>query len=207
MKTVIFDVDGTLLSTESMYMHSLQKTMAEIGMPKTYEEVYKTFGLPSLDALTYLEVPNALEVQKQWQGHYHDFWDEVTLFDGVAALLAELRLVVSDLGIVTSNTPEEFADHADEFHINQYFDDFVFAGQTPNMKPAPDPILKAVADLGAQKQSAIYIGDSVHDMHAAHAAGIAFGMAGWGVRDRTIFGDEPEFVFYKPADVLAVVTQ
>jgi HAD superfamily hydrolase (TIGR01549 family) len=202
MKTFIFDVDGTLLSTESMYMHSLQQTLAENGMPKTYEEVYKTFGLPSLDALEFLAVPNAESVQKQWQGHYHDFWDEVTLFAGISDMLTELQDRSETMGIVTSNTPEEFADHADEFDINKYFQAFVFAGQTPKMKPAPDPILKALADLDADSTSAIYIGDSVHDMQAAHAAGIKFGMAAWGVRNQAVFEDQADYIFETPADIL-----
>ena len=43
MKTVIFDVDGTLLSTESMYMQSLIQTFRDRGIEKSYEEVYKIF--------------------------------------------------------------------------------------------------------------------------------------------------------------------
>lgn len=207
METVIFDVDGTLLSTESMYMHSLQHTLASIGMPKTYEEVYKIFGLPSLDALVALEVPEPEAVQKVWQSHYHDFWDEVQLFDGIFAMLKALHDGNKKLGIVTSNTPEEFADHADAFDINQFFQTFVFAGMTPRMKPFGDPVAKAVEDLAANPAETIYIGDSVFDMQAAHNAGVKFGLAAWGVRDRSKFGDEPEYIFAKPADLAQLVLQ
>ncbi|UOX37796.1 HAD family hydrolase [Weissella cibaria] len=205
MKSFIFDVDGTLLSTESMYMKSLQQTLEENGIHKAYEELYAIFGLPSLDALIKFGIENPEEMQRQWQDHYHDFWDMVQLFAGVTDMLADLKATGVQLGIVTSNTPEEFADHADAFGINGYFDDFVFAGQTPKMKPAADPILKSMADLKATPETSIYIGDSVHDMHAAHNAGIKFGMAAWGVRDRAVFNDEAEFIFETPADILKLV--
>ena len=202
MKTFIFDVDGTLLSTESMYMKSLQFTLEANGIHKEYEDLYAIFGLPSLDALIKFNIENPEEMQKEWQSHYHDFWNEVKLFDGIHDMLADLKATGVKMGIVTSNTPEEFADHADNFEINGFFDDFVFAGQTPKMKPAADPILKSMADLDADPSESIYIGDSVHDMHAAHNAGIKFGMASCGVRDRAVFNDEADIIFETPADIL-----
>lgn len=205
MKTFIFDVDGTLLSTESMYMKSLQFTLANHGIHKTYEEVYTLFGLPSLDALIKLGVDNPVKMQAEWQSHYREFWHEVELFAGIRDMLATLHEATVKTGIVTSNTPEEFKDHATEFDMTQYFDDFVFAGQTPKMKPAADPILKSLADLAAQPETAIYIGDSVHDMQAAHNAGIKYGMAAWGVRDRDVFDGQADFIFEKPSDILALM--
>ncbi|MBD9095438.1 MAG: inorganic diphosphatase, partial [Weissella confusa] len=40
------------------------------------------------------------------------------------------------------------------------------------------------------------------DMHAAHNAGIKFGMASWGVRDRAVFNDEADIIFETPAGIL-----
>ncbi|GAK31262.1 possible inorganic pyrophosphatase [Weissella oryzae SG25] len=204
MQTIIFDVDGTLLSTESMYMHSLQHTLAEIGLPKSYAEVYQTFGLPSLDALEFLAIPNAPTVQLKWQQHYHDFWDEVKLFDGVSAMLTGLQAQQFNLGIVTSNTAAEYNDHADAFDINRYFTSFVFAGMTKRMKPFADPIEKALADLATKPTESLYIGDSIHDMQAAHAAGVDFGLAAWGAHDKSKFA-EADYIFESPLELLAEV--
>lgn len=203
MNTVIFDVDGTLLSTESMYMQSLIQTFRDRGIEKSYEEVYKIFGLPSLDGLIRMGVENPEEMQLAWQSHYHDFWHEVKLFDGITEMLSKLKLGGKKLGIVTSNTPEEFDSHSDNFDFKKYFDDFVFAGQTPHMKPAADPILKSLDNLKADKVTAMYIGDSVHDMQAAHNAGIKFGMAAWGVRDQSVFNNQADMVFETPSDLVA----
>ena len=203
MKTAfIFDIDGTLLNTEQMYMKSLQLTLANHGINKTYDEVYAVFGLPSFESLQYLGVNNPKAMQAEWQGHYHDFWHEVYLFDGVSAMLQLLRTNQQNaLAVVTSNTATEFKDHVTPFGITQYFDSFTFAGDTPRMKPFPDPIIHALADLDVDSSKAIYIGDSVHDMQAAHTAGIDFGLATWGVKDIAKFGDEPDYLFKHPLDI------
>ena len=104
MKSFIFDVDGTLLSTESMYMKSLQQTLEENGIHKAYEELYAIFGLPSLDALIKFGIENPEEMQRQWQDHYHDFWDEVQLFAGVTDMLADLKATGVYSGVLSHQT-------------------------------------------------------------------------------------------------------
>ncbi|QBO37338.1 HAD family hydrolase [Periweissella cryptocerci] len=202
-KNFIFDVDGTLLNTESMYMKSLQVTLEAHDIHKTYAEVYSIFGLPSLDALEFFGIVDAQKMQKEWQSHYHDFWNEVDLFAGIETILDHLHNQPDvQLGIVTSNTKQEFEDHLDQFNIEKYFNSFTFAGETAQMKPFPDPILRAMELLNAIPDESIYIGDSVHDMYAAHAAGLDFGLAAWGIQDVNKFNDDQEYTFKKPSDIL-----
>lgn len=205
-KFIIFDVDGTLLDTEKMYMKSLQLTLANHGIDKTYEEVYKIFGLPSKEALEYFGIDDVEAMQAEWQSHYHDFWDEVALFNGIKPMLTKLKQHDVHLAIVTSNTPAEFADHIDGFGVIDFFDAFVFAGETRRMKPFPDPILAAIEKLDADADSAVYIGDSIHDMKAAHAAGIDFALASWSIPSLEPFNDLQEFTLVDPADVLDLLT-
>ncbi|MCM0595531.1 HAD family hydrolase [Weissella uvarum] len=200
MQAFIFDVDGTILDTEKMYMLSLLHTLKQRGYDFTYDDVYKTFGLPSYEALEFLNIPNPGEVQRDWQSHYHDFWDEVSVFDGLKSTLSQLKQQHT-MGLVTSNTAEEYANHSNAFNIDQYFDTFVFAGDTERMKPYPDPIEKAMHKLEVTPEESIYIGDSVHDMQAAHRAKAKFGLAHWGVKDTSLFG-EADYIFDQPQDIL-----
>lgn len=204
-KYIIFDVDGTLLDTEKMYMKSLQFTLAQHGIDKSYAEVYKTFGLPSKEALEYFDVEDPEKLQLEWQSHYHDFWDDVALFDGISSTLSDLKDANRQLAIVTSNTQAEFEDHITGFAITNYFDAFSFAGQTRRMKPFPDPILASLESLDAPADEAIYIGDSIHDMKAAHAAGIDFGLASWSIPSLDPFSDQQEFTFKRPTDILTLL--
>ncbi|GAA2342093.1 hypothetical protein GCM10010170_025990 [Dactylosporangium salmoneum] len=47
-------------------------------------------------------------------------------------------------------------------------------------KPAPDPILLALVDLGVDPGAAVYVGDMAVDQEAAARAGVAYVHAGWG---------------------------
>ena len=56
--------------------------------------------------------------------------------------------------------------------------------RTPNGggrgKPAPDPVLLALTDLGVDPADAVYVGDMAVDQEAAHRAGVPYVRAGWG---------------------------
>ena len=51
------------------------------------------------------------------------------------------------------------------------------------MKPAPDPVVRALQRLGVGREEAVLVGDSKWDEQAAQAAGVAFLGLTWGRRD------------------------
>jgi pyrophosphatase PpaX len=57
-------------------------------------------------------------------------------------------------------------------------------------KPEPDPILAALAGLGADGDGACYVGDSPFDLRAGRAAGVATIGVTWGFFGRDVL--EPE---------------
>lgn len=202
MKSIIFDVDGTLLSTESMYITALSETLKDHGIERSEAELHHVFGLPGPESLEYLKIPNPEIIQADWVNRLDDFRDSIFLYPEVLKMLDQLQKEQNKMGIVTSNTPAEFAAHHDRFGIEKFFTDFVFAGMTQKMKPAGDPILLAMNNLDSIPAQTIYIGDSIHDMQAAHNAGIAYGMAAWGVKNRDVFGDQADYIFETPNELV-----
>ena len=53
-------------------------------------------------------------------------------------------------------------------------------------KPAPDTLLTAMAQLGAERTSTVYVGDSEVDIATARAAGLPCISVLWGFRDRDL---------------------
>lgn len=51
-------------------------------------------------------------------------------------------------------------------------------------KPAPDMLLAAMVQLGAERTSTVYVGDSEVDIATARAAGLPCISVLWGFRDR-----------------------
>lgn len=118
---------------------------------------------------------------------YRKHYGEVQPFEGNERdMLLELREFDLKIGILT-NREREFLDH--ELTIIEggswvgLFDTVVCGGDTARHKPAPDPVLKALDDLGvAPGPDSWYVGDSTTDVVAANRAGITsvfFNGAGW----------------------------
>jgi phosphoglycolate phosphatase len=51
-------------------------------------------------------------------------------------------------------------------------------------KPAPDTVLRALAELGAGTAGAVYVGDSDVDIQTARNSGLPCLSVSWGFRDR-----------------------
>jgi phosphoglycolate phosphatase-like HAD superfamily hydrolase len=182
MKTFIFDVDGTLLDTEAMYMKSLQAILHERGIERSYAELATTFGIPSKDALIRLNVPDIEGVLAEWGPRTQDYRDTVAIYDGIPVALEQLRSAGAQLAIMTSKRRFEYDRDVVSLGLDQYFDQAVVAEDIAHGKPAPDGILLAMQRLAAQPSDTIYLGDTVYDAEASAAARVTFGFAAWNGR-------------------------
>ena len=58
---------------------------------------------------------------------------------------------------------------------------FVTIDSTSVHKPHPEPVFKALADVGVNANEALFVGDSTHDLHAGKAAGCKTVAVSWTV--------------------------
>jgi pyrophosphatase PpaX len=85
-------------------------------------------------------------------------------------------------------------------------DVLVCADEVTNAKPHPEPVEKAVALLGADPATTVYVGDSIHDMHSGRAAGVQTAAVLWGPFRRShLEAAEPDYWLETPADLLALI--
>ena len=110
---------------------------------------------------------------------------ETAPYPGVDALLRQLHAQGRKLAIV-SNKPDE----AVRALRAEFFADTVpiAVGEKQGIrrKPAPDTLLTAMAQLGAERTSTVYVGDSEVDIATARAAGLPCISVLWGFRDRDL---------------------
>lgn len=108
---------------------------------------------------------------------YRNHQGRVTPLDaGFAGVLAELQSLGLALGVLT-NRDREFMQQeiraVGDGGWQRYFDTVVCGDDVARRKPAPDLILRAVANLGAEPGPGTwYVGDSASDTIAAHRAGV-----------------------------------
>lgn len=203
IKTILFDVDGTIIDTEYVMTHSLQKTLLEdLKKEVSIRDLDYILGIPGREAIKRF-TNNEQEIDKillRWGENVLLLANHAQVFSGIEKTLQNLKLKGIQLGIVTSKTRQEMKNEFEGFNLNQYFDIFVTASDTDLHKPSPVPIQMAIDKLNIKKDETIYIGDSLYDMKSAKACGIAFGLAKWGAKNINLFHDVDVFL-ESPIDI------
>lgn len=205
-KTILFDVDGTIIDTQYVMTRSLQKTLLEekqLEVP--LEDLHFILGIPGREAIKkFSENDTELEtLLTKWNNNILLFSEYATLFPNVEKVIKDLYAQGIELGVVTSKTQEEMKNEFDSFGLTQYFKVQVTASDTDLHKPNPDPIQKALDELGADKKETVYVGDSLYDMKSAKSCGVSFAVAQWGAVESSAFTDI-DFSLVTPKDVLTL---
>ena len=200
-KYVIFDVDGTILDTEKAILKSLQQVLKEEGRDYQAEDLRFALGIPGNEALRRLNVQDIERVHTKWSKAELALLKEVQLFEDIKEVLEVLLESPHRTGIVTSKTRQELMAGYELFGISRYFESSICATDTDKHKPHPEPLLACLEELEAEKDEAIYIGDSIYDLQCAHSAGVKFALALWGAKKIEGF-ESADFILKEPKDIL-----
>ncbi len=186
MKTVLFDLDGTLLDTLADLTAAINFTLDKLGLPlRTSEQVRGCVGNGIRNALMLAmgdkaqdRIEAALEIYSRFYGEHS--LDQTCPYEGILPLLSRLQEEGFQIGIVSNKGNENVKVLAKRF-----FPQATFAiGEMPDRqrKPAPDLVWEAMRELGATKEACVYIGDSDVDVLTAENAGIPCISVTWGFR-------------------------
>ena len=211
IENFIFDIDGTLIDTIDMYMPAMIDTLAQHGHPVAPDKVEQTkhdlFGITGRDALRLAgiseeEIP---EMLKDWFDLAYQRADRAKVIEGIPEMLNTLaNREDAKIAIATS----KLADEYQEYFVNKYdfaklFKVAITSADTKKHKPAPDPILAAMNKMRADPATTVYVGDTINDMKAAHAAGAKFAGALYSSANPDSIKDA-DFPLMKPADLLKI---
>ena len=211
IKTVVFDLDGTLLNTLDDLTDSLNYALTEMGH-KTYEgaQVRRWIGggagplvAAAMEGESEERVAKCKEI---FLGHYIKNADNKTdLYPGIREMVTALYEKGYNMGVVSSK-----GDVAVKALINSYFGKEmpVALGEHPDIrkKPAPDAVFRAMEVLGGTKEDTIYVGDSEVDVATAKNAGIPCIIVTWGFRDREELESlNPDYIIDTPEQILEIL--
>jgi pyrophosphatase PpaX len=85
------------------------------------------------------------------------------------------------------------------------FDTILSAEDVLNLKPHPEPILRALELLNISSAEAIMVGDTESDMEAAKAADVKTVAALYGFAGEQLRTLEPDYVIQNIAELLAIL--
>lgn len=212
IRTVLFDLDGTLIDSVRLILDSYHHTLATHGLPpRTDEEWLAGIGTPlSAQFGPWRDDPATLEAliatYREYNLKHHDRM--VTVYPGVVAVVRALKDEGISTGLVTSKNRSGALRGLTLAQLESVMDVLVCADEVENPKPHPEPVEKAVRLLHADPRATVYVGDSIHDMRSGRAAGVRTAAVLWGPFGRShLEGAQPDYWLERPDDLLTLVRQ
>jgi phosphoglycolate phosphatase len=90
----------------------------------------------------------------------------------LGALLNDLRRRGLRLGVVTNDAEALAHAHLEAANVSECFDFIAGFDSGFGAKPNPGPLLAFADKVGVSPDATLMVGDSLHDLKAAHAAGM-----------------------------------
>ncbi len=174
-KLAIFDVDGTLIDSESIYVRAalLNNKINNYNVP--LDVIMNTIGRNR-------ESVRQVVIESQDKDFDYDIYrsklmdiynkDELTLKKGAINILEHCKKNNILMAIATSTYKEKQLKILKKLDIAKYFDYMVFGDEIKNSKPCPDIYLKVYEHYNFNKEDIIIFEDSRNGILSAYNAGI-----------------------------------
>jgi phosphoglycolate phosphatase len=192
VQAIIFDLDGTLVDSAEDLRAAVNRLFGDLGLRPIKADEIKAMigdgvlklleralvaangGLAQKDAL----LPRFLEIYQA---------NPATLtrcYPGVAETLKLLQRRGFRLAVVT-NKPVFATDKILEaLSLSAFFQVVIGGDSLPRRKPDPAQLLEAARQLGVNVEQTLMVGDNIHDVEAAHAAGMRCIAVSYGYHHR-----------------------
>jgi pyrophosphatase PpaX len=212
IKAVLFDLDGTLLDSIDGIVTCFTRVLADFvpGHSWTRDQMIMKIGEPvprqMLDfsgGRQDLVDPMVAAYRKQMGALLESF----PLYPGTRETLTTLQQLGFRTGLVTSKSRGPVEVSLNRHTMHGWFDVIVTADDTSRHKPLPDPLLLAAQKIAVTPGDILYIGDSVHDIRCAHAAGSLAGAAYWGPFPRNTLDElSPAYSFESLPEIIRILS-
>lgn len=185
MKTVLFDLDGTLTDPALGITNSVSYALKHYGIEEEYQNLLRFIGPPLIDSFRDYYGFDQVQAEEAVV-YYREYFSDKGLFEnvvypGIEELLQQLRKEGYILAVATSK-PEVFANKIlDHFNLSQYFTKICGATMDSSRSKKGDVIAYALKQLEVtESNSTIMVGDRQHDIVGAHqnqlkAIGVLYG--------------------------------
>ena len=177
-KAVLFDLDGTLVDTVDAFYQLARRTGAEFGLHVSRERMYETLnhGVSYWDHVAPASMENRAALIEKLNLRAMELWPELIkdnagAFAGVKDTLTGLSNAGYALGIVTGSGQGSL-ELLYSLGVADLFAAVITGHDVKKRKPDPEGLHKCLRRMGVAPADAVYVGDSVIDILASHAAGV-----------------------------------
>lgn len=203
---IAFDWDGTLFDSTAIIARCIQAAVVDVGGVKpTYEAASFVIGMGLMQALAHAapDVPKERYplLGDRYRHHYFAIQHEISLFDGVLPMLADLKARGHVLTVATGKSRRGLDEALTTSILSGTFDASRTADQTAG-KPDPLMLRELMAEFDVPPERTLMIGDTTHDLQMALNAGCASVGVSYGAHDPVAFDElTPMYVAHDVAQL------
>ncbi len=209
MKTILFDLDGTLTDSGEGIINCAWLALKRFGLPLPDKETMRVFvGPPLRDSFLRFGVPEdgvetAIEIYRSRYVPTGMF--ENTPYPGIKSMLAALKETGHKLLVATSK-PEGMATAIlEKFQLAPYFD-LICGASMDNTRDSKDKVIAYLLEKTGGADDYIMVGDTAFDVEGAAVNGIPTIGVSWGygkVEDMVATGAKA--IAHSPAELLELL--
>lgn len=178
IKAVIFDFDGTIIDTETIWFQVFEELLKEkfnIDLP--LEEFAKSIGTTDEAFFQYIEVQTGMkidekEINQLARERFLEKRGILEVREGVIEKLEEAKELGYRIGLASSSSREWVEGFLRQFNLWEYFSVVKTREDVVKVKPDPALYLKALEDMQVEPHEALAIEDSLNGAMAAIEAGM-----------------------------------
>ncbi|HLR79674.1 MAG TPA: pyrophosphatase PpaX [Bacillota bacterium] len=204
IRTILFDLDGTLIDTNELIIQSFLHTFRQYGFTFTREEVKAFNGPPLKKTFEAIDPQRADEMIQTYLKHNHAIHDHyVKAFPNVVETIQQLREHQINMGIVTTKMRKGALMGLRKTGLDRLFETVITLNDVKQAKPHPEPVLKAMNELGGEAESTLMVGDNSYDIEAGHNAGMYTAGVAWSQRGKAYLQQyQPTYMLENMKDLL-----
>jgi len=181
IKGIIFDIDGTLISTNELIFASFNH-VANKYLNKNFsnEEIIELFG-PTEDYILKEMMKENYEIARR---DYFEFYSAnhnklTKQIIGIAELIQSIKLNQIMLSIYTGKGRTSTEITLEKLDIKNYFDMIISGDDVENHKPSPEGITLFLEKFNLSPENVLMVGDAPADVIAARNADVKIASVLW----------------------------